>query len=508
MNRHLCVVSAFLLACVFGLPVFAQMDHSSFIQNYEGAKTCEGCHSGMVAHIQTTVHYKFESDVPEGLLFEEDGVTPREIQQSGKLWKLCGFPTTVPQFNWMGNLKDDPTTPHIDKPGGCAKCHIGVGYKPYTATGLGAPAENEAYNVDCLVCHAENYTRKLYAGEMNGAAVVMAAPIVDGALDFSGMTEAAKTVGKPKSEYCNRCHAAAGGGKVKLDDMEYSFKRGSIYDESHDVHATAGMSCVDCHALREFVGDHRTKRNPNNDISAFDALVEEQLCLSCHSESPHEDGSRYNSHAEFISCTGCHATSEGGAINKDFSVTTEPDPNDPLGLYGVKVDFADDTFRLEFHWFNGTVKGKIEPIGSKGNGKIYPYKTVTFNQPIDENGHPIPIKWGVQFKTGNMQEAINQGLAAYAAMMTDEIVATKGLPPVPGAFAEFKERSDLFSISHGITKEKALNCSCCHSENGLLDFESLGFSAQEAATLESFNFGDDCARGVPSSGIDQWTLFR
>ncbi len=508
MRKHLCILGAFVLVCCLGLPVIAQMDHSFLIQNYEGAKTCEVCHEGTVEHIQTTVHYKFESPVPEGYLFEEDGVTPHETEVSGKLWKLCGFPTTVPQYNWMGNLKDDPTTPHIDKPGGCAKCHIGVGYKPYSATGLDTPAENETYNVDCLVCHAENYSRKLYAGEMNGAAVVMAAPIVDGALDFSGMTEAAKTVGKPKSEYCNRCHAAAGGGKVALDDMEYSFKRGSIFDADNDVHAAAGMACTDCHSLREYDGDHRTKRNPNNDLYAFDTFVEDQMCLECHSETPHEEGSPYNQHAGFISCTGCHATSEGGAIRKDFAVTTEPNADDPLGLYGVKVEFADDNFQLDFHWFNGTVKGEIEPNGSKGNGKIYPYKTVAFNQPVDANGHPIPLKWGVLFKTGNLQEALNQGLAAYTAMINDDILATTTLPPVPGEFAGFKESECVFSISHGITKEKALNCSCCHSENSVLNYESLGFTAQEATTLKSFNFGDDCVRSVPAAGIDQWTLFR
>lgn len=500
-----------LAAALFATGASAQMDHSLFIQNYQGAQTCEGCHPGSIAQLQQSVHYKFESPILENYLFTEEG-EPVDIEVSGKYWKLCGFPTTVPQFNWMGSLKDDPATPHVDQPGGCAKCHIGIGIKPYTETGLSEPQANEANNVDCLICHAENYTRRFYVATANGepelnasgAPIVFTVPRVDGEFDYGVYLEAAQSVGPTQSEYCNRCHAAAGGGRVQLDDQQYSFKRASVYAPSEDVHAAAGMTCSACHNA----GDHKTKRPRNNDIYAYDTEPVEDMCAQCHGEAPHEGNPMYNGHAEFISCTACHATSNGGAVYKDFSVVVPPDPNDPLGLYGVEVTMAGDDFTMDYLWFNGTVHGEIVPAGSRGDGKIHPYKSTFFNQPVDDSGHPVPVRWGPIYTKGDVAGAAAAGRQLYDALWSEELGARTGLPPVPGEFTQFKEgRCGYFSISHGITKDEALTCSCCHHPNSLLDFEELGFSEEEATTLTSMGFPDDCSRVRPSSKVGDW-IFR
>lgn len=494
--------------------LFAQVDHSNFIQNYEGAKTCEACHEGSIAELQDTVHYKFQSAVLPDYLYEEDG-TPHEIEVSGKLWKFCGFPTTVPQFNWLGNLADDPSTPHIDKPGGCAKCHIGMGGKPFTALGFDSVQESEANNVDCLVCHAEGYSRKFYVAKVNGEpevvngnTVVLAVPKVDGEMDYSVFTEAAKTVGqKPKAEYCNRCHAAAGGGKVALDDQEYSFKRGVQFAAEVDVHAAAGMSCAECHSA----GQHKTIRNRNNDIYAYDTEPpEQQMCMNCHGETPHMNNPMYDNHVDFVSCTACHSVTNGGAVYKDFADIKPPNPNDPLGLHTARVDQADETFRMEFLWFNGKVKGEIHPMGSRGDGKIYPYKSVVFNQPVDDTGHPVPVKWGAIFKTGNVEKGAELGLASYAALWTPELGARTGLPATPGPMVGYQEgECGYFSLSHAITKENALKCQCCHSDNSVLDFGALGYSEEEQLNLASINIEESCSRVVPSqAAIRSWDVFE
>ncbi|MHC4741121.1 MAG: hypothetical protein ACYS8Z_04385 [Planctomycetota bacterium] len=457
-------------------------DHSLMLGGeYRGPQQCESCHEGAIAHIQAGSHYKFESELPEGYLYGEDG-NEASITHSGKLWKLCGFPTTVPQFNWLGVLRDLPETAHVDKPGGCAKCHVGVGMKPYTAVGKSDPQASEAENVDCLVCHADNYNRKFYVATAGGepvlnalgSPVVMTVPKTDGVIDWASQTEAAESVGPTSTKTCNRCHAAAGGGKFKADEHNYtSFKRASVFGPGADVHADAGMHCSDCH----YAGDHRFKRPLNNDLSAHDVIVGHQMCKDCHGEMPHTNF-MYNAHIAKIACTTCHARVTGGVVNKDFSQTVAPDPCDPLGTYGVKLEFAGEESPVDYRWFDGTVHGEIMARGDCENAKIYPFRSVKFNQPVDANDHPVPIKWGIFFKTGSLELALQKGRELYRDMVySPEKAAKYGIPEVPGEFDHFATHENGgFSISHGITKTEALTCGNCHSKQGVLPLADLGYA--------------------------------
>lgn len=509
---QLCIVLAF---SAIALVTQAEQDHSFLIHKYDGAKTCEVCHPGTMAEIMKTVHYKFESPVPENYLFDEKG-NPLDIEESGKFWKLCGFPTTFPQFNWMGKLKDDPVTPHIDVPGGCGRCHIGIGIKPFTASNFEEPQANESNNIDCLVCHAKNYQRKFYVATRNGepdlkpdgTPYVFSVPRVDGEFDFSIQLEAAQTVGhSPTSEACLRCHASAGGGKYELDNMEYNFKRGSAFDKENDVHARAGMTCVNCHSA----GNHQTKRPLNNDAYAYDNVVDHQMCTDCHTDTPHKLLPMYNLHTSFISCTGCHATSTGGARFKDFSMVVPADPNNPLALNKVELrlqsslDGNESNIPFNFInylWFNGQVHGEIQPVGSREDGKIYPYKTAGFNQPVDANGHPIPVKWGLIFLKGDVMAAVSKGRELYTSMFSDELAAEKGIPTIPGEFDHFATHYCNFSISHGITKEKALTCENCHTEDTVLDYAKLGYSPQRTEQLMTLDLKEF------DTVVEDWTLFE
>jgi hypothetical protein len=469
-------------------------DHSFFINQYEGPSTCLACHQNAMGDTEAvaledilhSVHYRFESRLPEGYQFDEAGAEVG-FATSGKLWKLCGFPTTVPQFNWLGNLRDLPETPYIDKPGGCAQCHIGVGFKPFNAVGQAAPGASDMNNIDCLVCHAKEYERQFFTSIKNGSPeivngnpVVLAAPRVDGTIDWDHFTEAAKTVTSTSYTTCLRCHVEAGGGTFLADDHNYaSFKRGSIYGEGADVHADAGLSCADCH----YAGGHRYERPLNNDLSAHDVVADREMCLDCHDPQPHSVAA-YNEHMGFLACTSCHAQTTGGATFKDFSVVVPPDPQNPLAIYNVLVKFATPDFGIAYKWFNGTIHGEIQPRGSRGDGKIHPYKPIEFNQPLDAAGHPIPIQWGPLYKTGNMNAALTNGRNLYAAMWTQELSDKYGLPPVPGEFDHYGiGECGGFSISHGITKERALKCASCHNPTSVMDFEQLGYTEEETETL-------------------------
>ncbi|MCB2156441.1 hypothetical protein KQI84_16320 [bacterium] len=463
--------------------------HASLFETYEGPQTCEQCHEGKIAEVQASVHYKFESELPEGYQFDHDG-NPVTFTKSGKMWKLCGFPTTLPQFNWLGNLRDLPETPQIDNPGGCGKCHIGIGLKPYTANGGTEVQASEADNVDCLLCHAADYKRKFYTATIDGSPeltgagtpLILGVPKVDGVIQWDTLTEVAQTVSKTKYDYCLRCHAAAGGGTFQADEYNYaSFKRGSIYGHGADVHADAGLSCSDCH----YAGEHEMIRPVNNDLSAHGAVYDGEMCAECHTETPHENDA-YNQHVDKIACTTCHATATGSATYKDFSDHVPPDPGDPLALWGVKIEFAEGTPPIDYKWFNGTVGPEITPLGARDDGRIYPFKHIEFNQPLDANGHPVPIKWGIFFKTGNMDGALATGRSSYDAMWTQELQDTYGLAPVSGEFDHYGvNECGGFSVSHGITKDNALSCTTCHSTESPIDYAALGYSPEMVTHLQT-----------------------
>ena len=465
----------------------AALDHAALIgEAFTGPAQCQTCHPGKIAEVQADTHYKFESTIPEGYQYDHDG-NPVTFTRSGKLWKLCGFPTAFPAANWLGKLVDLEETDYVDKPGGCGKCHVGIGEKPFTMTGNDEPQASESENVDCLICHAATYTRRHYivkeGGEpvLNalGSPVVLTVPKNDGVLDWSVYTDAAKTVGQTSSATCLRCHDAPGGGKMQLDDNNFgSFKRGEIYGPG-DVHADVGLTCSDCH----YSSNHTYKRALNNDLTAHTNALDHEMCLDCHGDEPHEDAT-YNSHTATISCTTCHTRVPGGVHSKDFSKPVAPNPENPLGTYGLKLEKTQGSAPMMYTWFNGTIGPEITPLGARDDGKIYPFKLISFNQPVDASGHPVPVKWGKYFLTGNMSSAADLGLQLYEdSMYSDDLATSTGIPAVPGPFVDYAWSTAAFSVSHGVTREKALKCANCHSPNGVMEFEKLGYSEEEVASL-------------------------
>ena len=459
------------------------VDFHTSIANYKGAETCLSCHAGMDTEVMNTVHYKFSSALAQDYIYDEEG-NPVERTYTGKFLKLCGFPTALPFDNWVGKLKDDPATPYIDTPGGCGTCHIGIGMAPAFMNGLTEPAEAEkGLNVDCLICHAADYQRNYYvatsggAPELNasGAPIAFIAPRTDGVFDFSVYNEAARSVKGTTAETCKRCHGKSGGGGMTIEGNLHSFKRGDSYAASVDVHAAAGLDCTDCH----YQGNHQMKRARNNDLSAYDNMLSESMCITCHSESPHEN-IMYNTHVAHVACTTCHATSKGGVTFKDFSVVTCPSGDcspESLNTYGVQLTKFPEDFAITYAWFDGTVKAPIDPRGTEETGKLYPFKRGSFNQPRDINENPIPLKWGKLYVQGDMDGAISSGRSLYESYFNSFAgdTAAYGLPEVPGDFDHFGEAVDLFSLSHSITKTSALTCADCHStENSVLDWEALG----------------------------------
>ncbi|MFC1669046.1 hypothetical protein ACFL20_01535 [Spirochaetota bacterium] len=500
----------FTLAAVVTLFVACKDSGSSFdhatLSSYEGASTCLGCHDDgdIMGDIMSSTHYTFTAQLPADYLYDEDDdtqdVTTRtgsEQLYTGKFWKLCGFPTALPYTNWVGNLRDNATTEHVDVPGGCGQCHIGMGFMPSTATqGFGAaPSANETTynNVDCLVCHSSNYSRKVYTSKFDSK-LYFAPQDENGTFDYSGMLTAAQSVGKTTSAACLKCHGKMGGGATVVEGVMYSHKRGVGFDATTDVHAAQGMTCSDCHSA----GSHKVKRGPNADLTAYDNKLDQSLCLSCHNADSHPSVSVATGHMDKMACTTCHVTTKGGVVSKDFSkvtcdgvdVTSDPSGStcfDAANMkkFGVGVVKNPADFKMSFMWFNGKSQRPIHPLGSSGDGKIYPFKKGEFNQPVNAAGDVLPQKLGAIFKMGSLQGAANAGLTSYNTLLDLIEEETYGLPTPDdnsdSTIAGYQLVTDYFSISHGITRTNALGQSCgdCHGNEGAFteSWDLLGHSS-------------------------------
>jgi len=108
------------------------------------------------------------------------------------------------------------------------------------------------------------------------------------------------------------------------------------------------------------------------------------------------------------------------------------------------------------------------PLGSINDpgAKITAMKRHEGKQPIDPvTRYLLPLKIGIFFQTGDLAEAVSEGVAA---------------PPVgvgwPVTRYEFAETERFMGLYHEVApKEQALSCSTCH-DNNRLPFADLGYT--------------------------------
>ncbi|MGE5190640.1 MAG: cytochrome c3 family protein [Gemmatimonadota bacterium] len=406
---------------------------------YKGPATCEAedCHPGTAKAFLSTVHWKHASKVTN-----VEGLDPtQEYGMKNRIYTMCNGNDTV------NNLKEIPPNPETGKTKftGCNTCHPGNHISDVGSTGPDAEAA-----VDCLVCHSSKYDfrkRKAYKDEMGR--VVMGQ-------DRS--TDAALAVGTPASKNCMVCHEAAGGGVL--------VKRGFAFTKETDVHAKAGMTCVDCHKAQ----DHKipTGFDPNN--WANDGL--RLSCADCHKDKPHKDET-LDRHTARIACQTCHIPRTGGAFAKDFTKWTQ----------GSDKFYEPTTLRKEanetapvYAWYNGTVANEPHFIGPKGSradaaSRIFPFKIFEGRAFYDrKTGNLMAMDFAPPMATGD-------ALAGVASAA--KTLGIKEYDPVPGW------QTIYFGSNHLVTRDKALSCQNCHARNGVLDFEALGYTAEEAKKLSS-----------------------
>lgn len=276
---------------------------------------------------------------------------------------------------------------------------------------------------------------------------------------------AARSVQRPTSEMCLRCHLSAGGGP--------NHKHGVTPTKDADVHAAKGLQCVDCHPTKR----HRIAGG--SDLKAQELPDVKVACSNCHTESPHKGAKAVglNGHTKRIACQTCHIP----AIARDAkfpTVTdrdwTKPVLNEKTGLYGPTNVMAGN-LKPEFRWWNRRMQNPPEPVGSIDDlaSKIHPWKRTNYTVISDAaTGHAVWIKAGVYAVTGDPGAAAKKG-------------AEDAKQEYSGQWKGTAETM-VFSVNHQVApKAQALACDACHSPKGVMDFEALGYGEAKAKELTS-----------------------
>lgn len=435
-----------------GVPVGS---HAGRFTVFEGTRTCLQCHENEARAFHGSVHYQWKGDASDA-----EGL---DDPQAGKLGGINDF-CIYPDINWLGKLTN---VYGVEVDGGCARCHAGLGAKPDPN-----PSQAQLENIDCLLCHAPRYKRKV--AQVNGQWRM----VPD--LEKMGVTllEAAQDIHLPSSDTCLNCHTRAGGGN--------NYKRGDL-SEAHrsatpalDIHMAptsqggAGLSCLGCHRG----AGHRIPGR-GVDLRERDVLTE-VACSNCHGTAPRHSAA-VQRHLKRVDCTTCHIpTFAKGAptdMVRDWSLPGDLDP--VSGLYEphmVKTSNVTPVYgffngRSRFYQFGSLAEpdsdGKVlmaGPLGSiqKPGAKIVAMKRHEGKQPMDPVTRRLyPLKIGVFFQTGDVDTAVAQGAAAVGWTYSGH------------TFAETKRYMGLY---HEVAKkDQALSCADCHDRNRL-DFAGLGYA--------------------------------
>jgi octaheme c-type cytochrome (tetrathionate reductase family) len=371
----------------------------------------------------------------------------------------------------------------------CTSCHAGYGWKDSSFD------FSKQENIDCLVCHEQTGTyQKFPAGAGN--------PVKE-PTKFGGKTfyppewkKVAQSVSLPSRKNCGVCHFFGGGGDgVKHGDLDSSMFEP---DRDLDVHMAADggdFDCTRCHTTKSHKVAGRCYKTPafeERKSLIEDDLMERIACSSCHTETPHEPGSKVNDHTDKVACQSCHipefARELPTKMRWDWSTagrrTEEGKPVVEKGVHGKAAYHGKKgTFRWEkdvvpqYSWFNGSMEyilltDKLQPdepveinrvMGSRDDPKsrIYPFKVHTGTLPFDTKNKTMlsPNLFGKEkeayWKSYDWHMALETGMAAHGLDFSGEY--------------EFVETEYSFPITHMVAPaEKALQCRACHSDQSRL----------------------------------------
>ena len=430
--------------------------HQEYFEHYEGTQTCLECHEEEATSFFHSQHYQWQGEAPDIIDVDDD-------QKLGKMNTMNDF-CTNPAANWIGDVQN-PDGKSVAK--GCSKCHAGLGLMP-TAEISRAQLEN----IDCLICHASGYRRDLYRDDE--AAPWRWRPILW--KNQRGLDSVAKRIGPPTRAMCLRCHSGAGGGpNFKRGDIEYALQDCSPDFDVHMASEGNNLSCADCHGGQ----DHRV-RGRGADLSGTDNPGNPLSCESCHDAQPHGIAV-LDHHARKVDCTVCHipefAKDDATDMARDWST---PYYHADANKYSATITMQKNV-RPVYAWFNGKTHlmrmgqeiemrddgtvGIMVPDGRRKDkhAKLHAFKLHRGVLPVlKDKRWLIPIAVEEFFADGDIDKAVAEGAAAAYGIHHPQY---DWVPTVRymGIFHEVQPAAN------------ALDCLDCHSPQGRLDWQALGY---------------------------------
>ncbi len=483
-------IAVFALTFAFGGAARAQQDTAWVhpgnkvlkASGYQGAQSCAMCHPAAQDEILHTTHWNLASPV-------------RNVQglPDGSAWGMldreCALAGSTSPANWVAATNGRASV----QAAGCGLCHIGSLATPPAPD---RPAtEAEANTVDCLICHAKNYDWKQRATLVHDAAGTHWG-------QDTTLTAALSITKKPATEACLRCHEHA---------YSQDYKRGTPFTPATDVHAKAGVTCLQCHVPQ----GHRIPKGMNeSDMIANDLPDVTVACSNCHGETPHKgaNAERLNAHVAKLACQSCHIPETSGIVYENWGLPVKDDANGPIselskydaipsipGLY-VPTDSivkgppsfiwrapnsadqknAQNWMALATSNIN-TPGAKIFPVRALTQVMLFDTEMKMWQAPgmdflkADLQMAAFPMMLApnreVYNKTGDVKAAVDAGMAAMGVKWSGSWMPMQ----VPG--------TSYISVNHGI-KATGTACNACHAPNGIIDFKALGFPPDRVTALQ------------------------
>jgi len=427
--------------------------------------TCLNCHNQQFTEMSQATHYKWVGETPD--MVNQTG------SQQGKLTNAVNSYC----INILGDWKI------------CGKCHAGRGLRP-------DDPQAGLTNVDCLVCHNADYAKvrtRLADGSMGPPAGTDAA-VLNGYV---------QNIAAPTRTACLMCHANAGGGDaVKRGDISMATITNS--DPHFDVHMnTTGsdLQCQSCHVFQ----NHKTI-GKGSDLRPTDDLARgaEVACVTCHagmdSGSGHVNAGAIridaDRHVARVSCQACHIDRYAKVeteTHRDWRFHHDGSPADGVSGPGhphvVKAADLKPVMKFWNRQSDNYLLGDAavldpatgayptsRPLGDINDGKLYPFKYKTADQPMVSSDNALLALDTLVFigQTGDVVQAITSGLTnmGYSASEPYEWVTT-----------------DTYQLlNHGVAPAADVDCAKCHDSAAWTtandnDMDKLGYKIKDDVSL-------------------------
>ncbi len=444
------------------------------INAYNGPTTCIACHTTAGNEVLNSMHGSWTGPTPNVTNISGD---------SGK-WKQTNNYCTDPELADYG----------------CVKCHVTTAAKVLNKDGMVdlSPRNLSANEMDCLQCHQAKYfatfipnsTSTSHTSCVDGSVRTYQIPLpeADGKIHKQMRLDLApgetalslvRTVTRPNNATCvTKCHAKAGGSDgAKRGDMASNMADPPTTVDIHLSSAgTAKLTCTSCHA-----GTKHQIPGRGNDMRGEDTGAVMKKCVDCHTAMAGTSGhgtsttnrAAADRHLAKVDCTSCHIDSYGKGISTEMNRDWTRPVWNPAGCEGqgawVGEEVRASNVIPEYRFWNKTswvydrngkaglttdlIDGGLAmsyPLGSMADGKLYPFKVHTSNNPIDDSSGKTNFDVLSMFMDGCFDKAAISGLAFIREA---------------GAYT-WKQNKAFQLITHGIVaKTEGDNCSKCHVTN-------------------------------------------